>query len=98
VLEMTKEDIVTAIWSNLDITKRRAGEIVDHLLDTIKGTLEMADNVKIGGFGKFEVRHRKRRVGRNPKTGEEKEIKEGKSVKFTAGKPLKNAVMGKMVD
>ncbi len=90
---MTKEDIVTQVWNELELTKRRSGEIVDHLIFTIKNTLKKGDMVKIGGFGKFEVRHRKPRIGRNPKTGEEKEIKEGKSVKFTAGKPLKIAVL-----
>ncbi len=92
---MTKEHIVNRIWDNLDITRTEAAEAVDILIDTLKTCLKEEEKLKFGGFGVFEVRHRKARMGRNPKTGKPAEIKEGKTIKFKPGKPLKMAVLEK---
>lgn len=90
---MTKEDIVIRVWNNLeDYNKKETAEIIDALLDSMKTILASGDKLKFGGFGVFEVKRRKPRMGRNPKTGKEAEIKEGKTIKFKPGKPFKTAV------
>lgn len=89
---MTKEDIVNRIWEELDLNKKEAAEIIDQLLTNMKMVLKDGEKLKIGGFGVFEVRDRKPRMGRNPKTGEPAEIKAGQTIKFKPGKTLRNAV------
>ncbi|MBN1551686.1 integration host factor subunit alpha [bacterium] len=89
---MTKEDIINRVWENLDLRKKQAGEVVEELVNCIKDVLKSGEKLKIGGFGVFEVRERKARIGRNPKTGEKAEITAGQMIKFKAGKPLKTAV------
>ncbi|MBN1356095.1 integration host factor subunit alpha [bacterium] len=89
---MTKEDIINRIWENLDYTKKQSGDIVETLIDCLKDTLKSGEKLKIGGFGVFEVRRRKARTGRNPRTGEKAAIREGKTIKFKAGKTLKLAI------
>jgi nucleoid DNA-binding protein len=90
---MTKEDIVIRVWNNLQTyNKRDAAEFVETLLTTMKDVLSDGEKLKFGGFGVFEVKRRKPRVGRNPKTGEEAMIKEGKTIKFKPGKPFKTSI------
>ena len=91
---MTKEDIINRVWENLDLSKKQSGEVVEQLLDCMKDILNNGERLKIGGFGVFEVRERKARMGRNPKTGDKAEIKAGKTIKFKPGKTLKQFVAG----
>jgi integration host factor subunit alpha len=77
---MTKSDIVESVLAKRNLPKREAAEIVDTLLDIIKDTLESGEQVKISGFGKFEVHQKHDRRGRNPQTGE--------SITITARKVL----------
>lgn len=89
---MTKEDIVNRIWENLNLSKKQSAEVIDQLLVIIKDILSDGERLKIGGFGVFEIRERKARIGRNPKTGEKAAIKQGETIKFKPGKTLKQAV------
>ena len=90
---MTKEDIVNKIWNQVDLNKKQSANVVEIIINSIKDVLVRGDKLKIGGFGVFEIKNRKARMGRNPKTGEEAEIKQGKTIKFKPGKPLKQDVM-----
>lgn len=89
---MTKEDLVNRIWEQLDLNKKESADIIDQILTNMKTILKNGEKLKIGGFGVFEVRERKPRMGRNPKTGEPAEIKAGQTIKFKPGKTLRNAV------
>lgn len=92
---MTKQDIVSRVWNHpqlKSLSKKQAAEVVDALLDSMKGVLASGERLKFGGFGVFEVKHRKARMGRNPKTGQEAMIRAGRTVKFKPGKPLKLVV------
>lgn len=89
---MTKEDLVNRIWEQLDLSKKESADIVDQILVNMKTVLKDGEKLKIGGFGVFEVRERKPRMGRNPKTGEAAEIKSGQTIKFKPGKTLRSAV------
>ena len=74
------------------MTRPRAEELVDFLLDSVTGALKGGEKVNISGFGTFTVSDRKARTGRNPKTGEPIEIPASRSAKFKAGKTLKEAL------
>ena len=89
---MTKEDLVNCIWEQLNLSKKESVEIVEQILTNMKNVLKNGEKLKIGGFGVFEVRKRKSRMGRNPKTGEAAEIKAGYTIKFKPGKTLRQAV------
>lgn len=75
-----------------EITKKEAEEFVNATLEAIEESLVKGEDVKLVGFGNFEIRERAARIGRNPSTGEEIEIPASKCVGFKVGKKLKDAV------
>ena len=79
---MTRQDITNKVATKLDITTKEAKPIVETVFDLLKTSLESCDNVEISGFGKFTVRQKNKRMGRNPKTGKEAEISSRKVVVF----------------
>ena len=85
---MIKADIVDRITRKAGITKVKAEKAVDALLDTIKNSLGRRERIEFRGFGVFEVRPRKRGVGRNPRTGEIVRIPPGWTTRFKPGKEL----------
>jgi len=85
---MNKAQLVEAI-SEKTTTKKEAQDMVDTLLDTIKGSLKNKEDVAISGFGTFKVKQTKARMGRNPKTGETIQIPAKKKIAFRASKDLK---------
>lgn len=85
---MIKADIVDRIADEVGITKVKAEEAVDAIMEAIKKTLERGERIEFRGFGVFEVRPRKRGVGRNPRTGEEVEIPPGTTTRFKPGKRI----------
>ena len=87
---MIKADIVNRVADSCDIPRIKAAEAVDTILDAIKDALTGGKRIELRGFGVFQVRNRKRGVGRNPKTGVEVAISPGKTVRFKPGKDLKN--------
>ena len=89
---MNKAQLVEAI-AEKTATKKEAQDMVDTLLDTIKGSLKKKEDVAISGFGTFKVKQTKARSGRNPKTGETIQIPAKKKVAFKASKDLK-AILG----
>ena len=89
---MNKLDLVTAVAQKADISKRDAEHAVNAVLESIEDALRQGDRVSLVGFGTFEVKDRKPRVGRNPQTGQEIRIPAGKVPAFKAGKGLKESV------
>ncbi|NVM56934.1 MAG: integration host factor subunit alpha [Desulfobacterales bacterium] len=67
-MSLTKADIINAIHNNLGHSKAQSAELVESLLETIKQTLANGEDVLISGFGKFCVKNKKERRGRNPQT------------------------------
>ena len=70
-MTLTKADIVEAVAEQNGYTNKRSVEIVETLLEIIKGDLESGEDVLISGFGKFRVKEKRERRGRNPATGED---------------------------
>ena len=87
---MTKEDLIKNVWKELDITNKEARQIVENVFDTMKGMLAKGEEVEIRGFGKFSLRNKNKRIGRNPRTGEEAEISARRVVTFRPSKIFKN--------
>jgi DNA-binding protein HU-beta len=91
---LTKAELIDAIAEETEFSKRQVGELVDQVLDQIKGALAKGDRVQLIPFGSFVVRDRKKREGRNPKTGATLTIPARKVPAFSAGKGLRDAVAG----
>jgi integration host factor subunit alpha len=89
---MTKADLVEIIFEKVGYSKKDVAEVIDHIFDTIKSTLENEKKVKISGFGNFSVRHKRARRGRNPQTGSEITIGEREVMTFKASQLLKKRV------
>jgi integration host factor subunit alpha len=91
---MTKADLVEAIHTKVGFSKKESADIVEMVFDTIKETLEKGEKIKISGFGNFEVRDKRSRVGRNPQTGEVIEISARRVLTFKPSQVLKNVLNG----
>lgn len=89
---MNKTELIEHISATADLSKADAGRALDAFIDAVKVTLKKNDAVTLVGFGTFDVSERAARTGRNPRTGEEIEIKAAKVPKFRPGKALKDAV------
>ncbi|HYX93309.1 MAG TPA: integration host factor subunit alpha [Myxococcaceae bacterium] len=89
---MTKADIIEGVYEKVGFSKKESAEIVELVFDTVKETLERGDKIKISGFGNFQVRHKKARVGRNPQTGKEIEISARRVLTFRPSQVLKAAL------
>ncbi len=85
---MVKADLVEIIAREADITKVSAEAAVDAIIDSLKRALARGERIELRGFGVFEVKPRKRGIGRNPRTGEEFAIPSGKTTRFRPGKAL----------
>ena len=70
-MSLTKSEIANRLFDEVGLNKREAKEFVDAYFEVIKKALENGENVKLSGFGNFQLRDKKERPGRNPKTGEE---------------------------
>ncbi|RIZ69673.1 MAG: integration host factor subunit alpha [Methylococcales bacterium] len=91
-MALTKADFADKLFEELRLNKRDAKEIVEVFFEEIKISLEQGKQLKISGFGKFELRDKTSRPGRNPKTGEEVPITARRVVTFRAGQKLKARV------
>lgn len=85
---MNKQELIDYVSATNDITKKAAGEIVTGIFSRIADELVDGKEVAIPGFGKFNVKERAARQGRNPATGQPMQIEASKSVKFKAAKAL----------
>ena len=91
-MKTKKSDIAENLYKELALSKRECGDIVDRFFEIIKKSLADGGEVKLPEFGVFEVRHKKARIGRNPRTREEAVITERKVVTFRLSLVLKNAI------
>ncbi len=87
---MIKADIVDRVSEASDVPRVKAALAVDTILQAMKDALSEGKRIELRGFGVFQVRDRKKGVGRNPKTGVEVAISPGKTVRFKPGKELKD--------
>jgi len=91
-MALTKAQIVSTIQNHLGLPRNRSSELVEILLEVIKRTLENHEDVLISGFGKFSVKNKKERKGRNPATGEDMMIAPRKVVTFKCSRKLRDKI------
>ncbi len=89
---LTKADLAEQLFDQLGLNKREAKEVVELFFEEISRSLEDNIQVKLSGFGNFELKEKKERPGRNPKTGEDVPISARRVVTFHAGQKLKARV------
>jgi DNA-binding protein HU-beta len=89
---MTKSDIISEIANKSNLTKADAEKALNSFVEITKDILKKEGKLALAGFGSFIVSERKERQGRNPQTGEIMTIKASKTVRFRAGKALKESL------
>ncbi|MEO1870068.1 HU family DNA-binding protein [Cobetia amphilecti] len=89
---MRKPELAAAIAERADLSKDKASQVLNVILDEITHTLAKGNDVSLIGFGSFTVRQRAARTGKNPQTGKPLTIPASKTVAFKPGKSLKDAV------
>ncbi|MEW8314683.1 MAG: integration host factor subunit alpha [Candidatus Thiodiazotropha endolucinida] len=91
-MALTKADMAARLFDKLGLNKREAKEMVEMFFEEIRQSLERGGQVKLSGFGNFDLREKKQRPGRNPKTGKEIPISARRVVTFRPGQKLKARV------
>ena len=91
-MALTKADMAERLFEDLGLNKREAKEMVEGFYEEIRDSLANNKQVKLSGFGNFDLRDKKQRPGRNPKTGEEIPISARRVVTFRPGQKLKARV------
>ena len=93
MMALTKSEIVTSVHE-LGFTKKKSVEVIESLLEIIKRTLESSEDVLISGFGKFCVKDKAKRRGRNPATGEDLMLRGRRVVTFKCSGKLRHKIDG----
>jgi len=93
---VTRADIAESICEEIGLSRKDAGDILDMVIDEIKGEMVAGRDVKISTFGSFLLKRKNARVGRNPKTGVEAEITPRTVISFRPSNSLKTAVNKKV--
>jgi integration host factor subunit alpha len=91
-MALTKAEVAEHLFEKVGLSKRDAKEMVEIFFEEIRETLESGEQVKLSGFGNFDLRLKSERPGRNPKTGEDIPISARKVVTFRPGQKLKSRV------
>lgn len=89
---LTKAEMAERLFNDLGLNKREAKELVEQFFEEVRLSLENNEQVKLSGYGNFDLRDKKQRPGRNPKTGEEIPIQARRVVTFRPGQKLKARV------
>ena len=89
---ITKADIMEHLHNELGLNKSKCKILIEDFFNEIKESLKNGEEVKLSGFGNFELLNKKERPGRNPKTGEEVTINARRVVTFRAGNKLRKKI------
>ncbi len=93
-MALTKADIIESVHNRLGFPKRQSAELMEILIETIKGSLESGEDVLVSGFGKFCVKVKKERRGRNPATGDDLMLSSRKVVLFRCSHKVRDRING----
>lgn len=91
---LTKAELADLLFERLGLNKRESKDMVEAFFDLVHTTLVKGEDVKLSGFGNFQIRRKAPRPGRNPRTGEAIPIKARNVVTFHASHKLKGVVQG----
>ena len=93
-MALTKDDIVDSVYKRLGLPKYKSFEVVESVLEIIKKTLAHGEDVLITGFGKFCVKDKRERMGRNPQTSEQMKLRARRVVTFRCSSVLRDKING----
>ncbi len=93
-MSLTKADMAESLFNEIGLNKREARKLVDLFFQELEASLAVGEQISLGGFGNFNLRDKKERPGRNPKTGEKAPISARRVVTFKPGGKLKARVEG----
>jgi len=93
-MAVTKERIIATVFETAELPRKVAREAVENLMAIIKNTLAGAEDVMVSGFGKFQVKRKNARHGRNPQTGEALELRPRRVVTFRISRTLRLKING----
>ena len=91
-MALTKDQIIDNVYMKLDLKKKDARDLVEQLLEIMKRTLENGEDVMISRFGKFIVKEKKTRRGRNPQTGDDLQLRSRKVITFRCSGVLRDRI------
>ncbi len=94
-MTLTKAELIDSVYEKVGFSKKEAADLVELVFESIKEDLCKGESIKISGFGKFRVRAKKARMGRNPQTGQSMEISARKVLTFTPSRILRDGINGK---
>ncbi len=89
---LTRADLGNAVYREIGLSLSESTDLVDAVIEEVSSALEKGETVKLSSFGTFKLRHKKERIGRNPKTGVEVPISPRTVLSFNASNILKNKV------
>jgi len=87
---LTKEDIITNVYNQVGLSKKQSRSVVETLLEIVKSRLEQGEDLLVSGFGKFVVKDKTARRGRNPQTTEDLQLRARRVVVFKTSGVLRN--------
>ena len=93
-MTLTKAHLIDTIYTRFDFPKNKSAQAVESLVETIKNTLENGEDVLISGFGKFCVKEKRERRGRNPQTGDDLMLGSRRVVTFRCSGVLRDKMNG----
>jgi integration host factor subunit alpha len=94
-INLTKKDLINSVYMQIGFSKNISENLIEDFFITIKDNLKIEKKLKLSKFGTFSIRSKKSRIGRNPKTKEEKTISNRNVVLFKASKEFKDLVNSK---
>jgi integration host factor subunit alpha len=94
---ITRADLAEAVYQEVGLSRNESADLVEAILSEVSGSLVSGENVKISSFGSFLVRDKGRRIGRNPKTGEEVPIEPRRVLSFRASQVLKDRINSSLI-
>ena len=94
-INLTKKDLINSVYMQIGFSKNISENLIDDFLSTVAVNLKIEKKLKLSKFGTFSIRSKKSRIGRNPKTKEEKTISNRNVVLFKASKEFKDLVNSK---
>ena len=93
-MALTKNDLIYSLYDNAGFSKAKATALIESLLEMVKATLEGGEDIMISRFGKFYVKNKNRRKGRNPQTGNSMDLGARRVVTFRCSPALRDKING----
>ena len=94
-MTLIKDDLINSIYKQHNIPKTKSAELVEFILELIKKSMESGEDVLISGLGKFCIKDKEERKGRDPQTGKDLRLRSRRVVKFKCSSVLKDRMNGK---